>query len=379
MSDTVDATIIGAGPAGSTAAILLSRSGLSVRLVDKDTFPREKLCGEFLSGEGVATLSAQGLEQRLQEAGARPVDRLLVTTRSGSRYESTLGTEAVAVPRNRLDAMLADEAMASGATLTTGESVQAVSGSFSEGFRLTTSSGEWRSRVVIGAFGRSSALMRLLEAPPSRETKDPLVAFKSHAAAVIDERVVELHGFNGGYCGLLGVGPDTVNICWITRASMLRSAGGKPHQMIDSVLRQNRYLNERLGDIAAGQLEFQAASQLTFRPRTTVVKDVFMVGDAAGMIAPMCGDGMAMAINSASLLAPLVEAYLGDRLKAEHVQALYDRAWYSRFAGRMWLGRLLHQGFMSNGASEIGVRLCRAVPSVGRVLISATRGGSRAL
>lgn len=378
MSDDVDVTIVGAGPGGSTAALLLARSGRRVRIVDRDTFPRTKLCGEFLSGEGVATLYAQGLDSRLRTAGARPVGRLLVTTRSGTTFGHPLTNGAIAIARNRLDTMLLDEAACSGAQPLTGDGVQSIAGSLSEGFRVATASQEWRSRVVVGAFGRSSTLARVLGTQTIRKTRDPLVAFKSHVVGSMDDGVVELHGFDNGYCGLLLVAPDTINVCWIARASALRAAGGKPGLMLESLLRNNNYLKERLNSIRTGDLEFHAASQLSFRSQTIVVRDVFMVGDAAGMIAPMCGDGMAMAIQGAALLAPLVEAFLGGRLEADRLKSLYKRAWYARFSHRMWLGRLLHHGFMSNGISELGVRICRTSPGVGQFLVSATRGNRRA-
>ncbi|NNE33612.1 MAG: NAD(P)/FAD-dependent oxidoreductase [Rhodothermales bacterium] len=369
-----DAVVIGAGPAGSTAAILLGRAGLNVCLLDKDEFPRHKLCGEFLSGDGTALLEQLDLEGAVMKAGAVPIDRCLVSSVDGALFEASLPGRPLSISRSRFDETLIHEAERSGVTTHTGVEVVGIAGSLSEGFRISTRDGVLEAGVVICAFGRSSSLERRLGRTTTNAESDPLVAFKAHYEGPFDKGVVELHSFAGGYCGIQCIEDSLVNVCWIARASVLREAGGKPDGMVSAVFPANDLLAKRMSRLERVNDGFLAVSQLNFRARSSIEGDLLLAGDSAGMIAPMCGDGMSMAISGGALVARLVEAFAGGRIDADEMKSRYQSSWRRSYRTRMWLGRLLHLGYERAIVSRVGVGLCARVPALGQWLIQATRG-----
>jgi flavin-dependent dehydrogenase len=369
-----DVTVVGAGPAGSTAAIVLARAGLAVALIEKDEFPRHKLCGEFLSGDGVAILTSLELERALFDRGAVQVRRCALSSPSGARFEADLPGTPISLSRYELDLALVEEAQRSGVSTKCGASVTGIHGTLRSGFEVYAGGEVTASRVVVLAAGRSSPLYRKLGLQDAKPASNPLVAFKAHYHGPHLDHTVELHSFRGGYCGVQPVEAGRVNVCWITRASTLRAAGGKPDDMIDRTFAGNPSLAARISSLSRIWDGFLAVSQLKISPRRAVEGDLLLVGDAAGMIAPMCGDGMSMAMAGGLSVARLVEAFLHGRLDPEGLKNRYQRAWRGAFLRRMWLGSLLHHGYELGALSAGAVRLCQRFPSVGKWLIRSTRG-----
>jgi flavin-dependent dehydrogenase len=185
--------------------------------------------------------------------------------------------------------------------------------------------------------------------------------------------VIELHAFAGGYCGVLSEENGAVNVCWISHEDALRNRGGTPDAMIRQLTSEKSELASRLSQLER-RGDFHAASQLSFRPKDLFPRDVCMIGDAAGMIAPLCGDGMAMALTSGEFVAPLISDYLRSKIGLAAFKAVYARTWHSHFRTRMRVGRLVHAGYTRPAVAEAGVRLCAAVPDLAGLIVNATRG-----
>jgi flavin-dependent dehydrogenase len=367
-----DALIIGGGLAGATAAFHLARSGLEVLVVESGTYPRHKLCGEFLSVEVHDLLAEMGLADRVLQQGARQIRRLRMTTTGTHVFEADLPGTGIGVSRYLLDPILLEAARLRGAEVRTGTEVRSVSGSLDRGFSAETTSGEFRARVVIGAFGRASKLSR--QPGKARGGPSPWVAFKAHYSGPDLGDSIELHAFSGGYCGMSAVEGGRTNVCWIAHRRALQRGGGRPEGMISSVLAENRWLASRLESMAREHERFIAVSGLQFSFRDAFQDDVCLVGDAAGMIAPVCGDGMAMAIRSGSMAATHMSDLIRKRISPDGARRSYEYAWRRAFGVRMVLGRMLHSAYVRPRLGEFGVRLAAMIPPAGTVLIGATRG-----
>ena len=370
---TYDALIIGGGLAGCSAALQLAGRGKRVLLLEKQRYPAHKLCGEFLSVEVLAMFERLGVREAVWQAGARPIDHTLITTTGGAVFESALPGTALGLSRYTLDRLLFEQARNAGAEACDGISVRAVEGSFEEGFAVTASEGVFEARLVLGAYGKRSLLDRKLDRP-FLNTRSPFVAFKAHYEGIALPDVIELHGFPGGYCGLSHVEQGRTNACWIAREATLKEAGGTPEAMIEHALMQNPALAGRFRAMERVTERFVAVSQITFVSKGAFAGDVCMIGDTAGMIAPMCGDGMAMALRSAEMAAPLVAAYLEGRADAASFREHYARAWQREFGVRMRLGRWMHHAYCRPAVARLGVGAVRRMPGLGRWLIRKTRG-----
>ncbi len=371
-----DALIIGGGLAGCSTALQLARAGYDVVLAEQSTYPRHKLCGEFLSPEAQSSFRRLGVLGAVQGAGTAPIDRAVLTAPSGTTTEHALPDTALGLSRYQLDRLLFRRACTAGVDGRPGTRVTDVQGSLEEGFAVTAGAETLDARLVFGAYGRRGRLDRALERP-FLEQRPPYVGFKAHyagpsASALAD--TIELHSAPGGYCGLSPVENNRINVCWIGHTDALKEAGGTPTAMLNETLRQNPVLDERLRGLTRASKQFEAVSQVPLMPKSRFADDVCMIGDAAGMIAPLCGDGMAMALRTADLVSPYASDFLDGRRSAASFRTAYRSAWSDAFGRRMRLGRWIHAAAFRPGAARLLVQTCRFLPPLARWLIHATRG-----
>lgn len=368
-----DVIVVGAGLAGCSTAIHLVTRGRSVLLIEKQHFPVHKLCGEFLSGEAQAYLFRLGVLEAVNAAGARPIDRAVLTAPEVKPFSTELTTPGFGISRWTLDHLLMVRAIAAGVTVRQGLSVKSIDGDLSSGFGVQTLTEAFEARVVVGAFGKRSTLDRKL-GRPSLQLPRPYVAFKAHYRGSSLLNAVELHAFPGGYLGLCPLGERTINVCWVAEDRLLRELGGSPDALLSWIAERNPHIAERLQGLERLQSTFLATSQLHFRPKEGFAKDVAMVGDAAGLIAPMCGDGMSMAMRSGELFAAHADRFLRRGEHPETFKRRYLRRWALEFRFRMDLGYFLHWGYCNSRASRFGLRAVRTLPGLGNALVRLTRG-----
>lgn len=381
--DTYDAVIVGAGLAGCSLAIDLARGGHRVLLLERQSYPAHKLCGEFLSTEVIGLFERLGVMEAVREGGAREIVRSRLTGIRGPVYDTALPGTALGFSRFALDKLLFDAARGAGAEAYDGTLVEAVTQPREpdELHRIATARGVARARIVLGAYGKRSRLDGHL-GRDFVEKPSPLVGMKAHFEPDPETHSalqgwIELHAFDGGYCGISHVesasGAPRVNVCWIADEAALRRAGKTPEAMLAGPLRKNPHLAARL-DAMTRVTEFCATSQVTFAYKGTEQRGVCLVGDTVGMIAPMCGDGMAMALHAAALAAPLADGYLrGDSTRADF-DAAYESAWTDVFGTRLGLSRHLHRAYVRPSVTRAALHGLRVFPRVGDWFVRKTRG-----
>lgn len=376
-----DALVIGGGLSGCSTALQLAREGHDVLLAEQSTYPRQKLCGEFLSPEAQSSFRRLDVLGDVHAAGAKTIDRTCLTASSGAKTSHALPDAALGFSRYRLDQLLFQRACTAGVEGRPGTRVTDVRGNLRDGFVATVGGDPVEARLVLGAHGRRSRLDRSLERPFLSETT-PYVAFKAHYAgpAAADlENTIELHSSPGAYCGLSPVEENRINVCWIGRTDALKDAGGSPEGMLNTTLRQNPALDELLSGLTRVSDRFEAVSQVPLMPKSRFADGVCMIGDAAGMIAPLCGDGMAMALRTADLVSPLASDFLDGRHPAQTFRTNYETAWTDTFGQRMRLGRWIHEAAFRPGAAWTLVQSCRLLPPLAQWIIRSTRGRQGAL
>ena len=383
-----DVAIVGAGVAGSTLAVALANQGWAVILFERDQFPRHKVCGEFLSPESQQSLAALGLATALRAQQPVPLDRATITSASGHQLKLRLPGTAWGLSRFALDATLATHAMQAGAVLHS-ETVVTGYTLCDQGYQLNFRQGQRaqavKARAVIMACGRHSG-QGLPPRPALRQTEQHgwrrCVGVKAHFQGVQMAAQTELYLFRGGYVGINPVEGGVVNVCALLDYATFAAAGKAVLPAMQTMISWNDALGARL-DGATPLLETACAVAPvdTLRQAQPWAKleggqgeGVACVGDTAAMIPPLCGDGMAMALRSAELCAPLADDFLrGRRSLAAWCQA-YTSAWHHEFDQRLRLGQSLQRAL---GTPYLGTGLLwlgRLAPPVASYFVNATRG-----
>lgn len=364
MTAAVDVAIIGAGPAGSTAAAALARRGLQVVLLDRDSFPRDKLCGEFFSYDAVPILEALGAAAFPGRIGAPPISRCRVFSGTSSR-EFELPRPAFGISRLALDAELLRLAREAGATVVEKAMVAKIEDESLE-YLKEGEPHRLRSRAIIGAWGRWGRLDRALGRPFVADRVHRHFGFKRHYVSTSGlTDTIELHSFDRGYLGVSHVEEGRVNICGLVHHSRLSQLKGKWEHFSELLGAGNDLLRDRFtAGPPAG--EFLSSEPVIFSGKRPVEGAVLLAGDAAGLLDPLTGNGMAMAMQSGLLVASYVPQYLVDRSTAR-----YEEAYHQLFDARVrWSRRI---AFMLSRPSLVAAAVALLPRASGRVLTRRTR------
>ena len=379
-----DVAVVGGGPAGCSAAIHLAQAGARVVLLEARLYPHDKLCGEFLSPECAGLLDGLGLTAVLRGLGPAAIDTACLTAPDGTLWESRLPGPALGLTRRALDQALAQRAQAAGTDVCTGATVTHIEGGLASGFRLRVAGAAAvvAARAVIAAHGRRGALDKALDRRFLRRPQ-PFVGLKVHLDGPPLPGRIELHGFPGGYCGLSEVergtapGGRAANLALLVREDVFRRVGGPGPERVPAFIRwmrsQNRRLEDWLAQAAPLDERWLSIAQVPFGPKRAVVNEILMAGDSAGLITPLAGDGIAMALRGGQMAAERLLAFLAGRQTAAQACQGYAHDWRRRFAGRVRLGRLLQVFMLRPRLLGFGLRLLNAAPGMGEFVVTHTR------
>lgn len=366
-----DVAVIGGGLAGCSAAITLAEQGHTVALLEAADYPRHRVCGEFLSPECVDTLDALGAMEAVRAHKPTWMTYAVITTPEGVRWERDLPGTAMGISRYALDALLAERAAGAGASVYTNNRVTGITGNLADGFTITARQ-PVQARVVIAAHGKRGSLDRALDRDFLKR-RQPYVGLKMHYHAPPVASRVELHTFTGGYCGLSDVEDGRVNACLLVRDDVFRAAGSSIPAFVDWMGEQNAALGAWLADAAPALDRWQSISQVPFLDKRIVEGDVLMTGDAAGLIAPLAGNGMGMALDGGRLAAQHVSAYLRGESSPDALLRGYAAAWRGQFRMRLRVGRLLQSLMLRPALMTAGLRAANTLPALGDFFIRQTR------
>ncbi|MEO1666028.1 MAG: NAD(P)/FAD-dependent oxidoreductase [Chloroflexota bacterium] len=368
---TFDAVIIGGGLAGCSAAITLAERGWRVALIEAGDYPRHRVCGEFMSPECVDTLNTLGAMPAIREHAPTWMTYAVITTPSGITWEGDLPATAMGISRYALDAILAQRAENAGAAVFTNSRATSIEGNLRDGFTITAGKHTLHAKTVIGAHGKRSNLDRALNRSFLQQ-RQPFVGLKMHYEAPPITSRVELHTFTGGYCGLSDVEGGVVNACLLAREDVFRAAGSIP-AFVEWMRSENPALNAWMAEATPVLDRWQSIAQVPFVDKRAVEHDILMTGDAAGLIAPLAGNGMGMGMDGGVLAARYIHDYLSGDLTAPALAKNYAAAWRRQFAGRMHTGRFLQALMFRPGLLAAGLRAANTLPALGDFFIRNTR------
>lgn len=367
-----DAIIIGGGLAGLANAIWLAQKGHEVVLFEKHAYPRHKVCGEYVSREALPFLGELNLTPL---PGDWPlIDELLVTTPSGQSMTFPLELGGFGVSRYQLDHLFYQKAVESGVDVHTKTKVNSVHWVEEDRFKVKTSKGtSWEANVVIGNFGKHSNIDRGLKRP-FLQNSSPYIGVKQHIRAKLPDNQIALHNSPAAYCGISKVEDNRYCFCYLANRNAVKEAGGI-EAFEQSHLARNPFLQSIFEEAEFLFEQPAVIGEVSFANKSLVQDHILMGGDAAGMIAPLCGNGMAMALHSAKILAPLVDQYLSGKTNRAALEKHYKKQWKTQFLKRLDTGRRLQNWVFGKPLwSEMALQASRHFPGIAKTLIQKTHG-----
>ena len=197
---------------------------------------------------------------------------------------------------------------------------------------------------------------------------------KYHVRLPFANDTIALHTFRNGYCGLVKVEGDLYNLCYLTTAANLQDSKGSIENMEKTVLSQNPRLKKILDELQLTTVTPVTISQISFDKKTQVENHVLMIGDAAGMITPLCGNGMSMALHASKLAAHQILKFLEGTISRNEMEAAYSRHWQKQFAGRLRMGRNIQRLFGYPSLTNMLIGTGNFFPPVIKWMIRQTHG-----
>lgn len=364
-----DAVIVGGGLAGLVNSLELAKQGFEVLLIEKQAYPFHRVCGEYISNETLPYLQSLGLTPWAH--GAVAISRLCVTAPNGQMLQALLPLGGFGLSRYTLDAALCQMALDAGAKVLTKTTVQKVERQPSGLVRIEGAQGQaWWGKVAIAAHGKRS---NLDQGRDFFKKRSPYLGVKYHVRVPHPADLIALHNFEGGYCGISQVEGDRCCLCYLAERRLLKQHGSIA-AMEKAVLWQNPHLRRIYAEAEFLFDQPKVINEISFAPKPPVEQGILMCGDSAGMIAPLCGNGMAMAIHSAKLLSGLVAGHLRGELDAAQMEARYRAQWRRLFGTRLWVGRQVQRFFGNSTLTNGLLASVKAMPWALRPLIGLTHG-----
>ncbi|HEU5170484.1 MAG TPA: NAD(P)/FAD-dependent oxidoreductase [Gemmatimonadales bacterium] len=381
--ESIDALVIGAGPAGSASAALLAAQGLAVVMVDRAAFPRDKACSEYLSPEAVRVLDRLGLIAPLERAGARPLEGTIVYAAGGAQLHGRFGEArpapfrptGISVPRRVLDDHLVRAAREAGATVLERTAFEHLvyEGGGVAGAVVRSPRGRrvLRARLVVGADGLRSRVARRL----GGHTRGRLrrLAFVAHVAGVPGlARSAEMHVGPRGYVGLNPIGDDLANVALVVPAALAVASRGRAEAFFFDWLERFPGVRGRVDRRRLARAVL-ATGPFAIRSRRVTADGALLVGDAADFFDPFTGEGICSALLGAELVAEHAGRALarGGSVTARRL-AGYRRARFRTFAGKWGVERLIGYAMLWPRLFDRAVERLGRRPAMAHTLIGVT-------
>jgi flavin-dependent dehydrogenase len=362
--------VVGGGLAGLIAAILLARKGVQVTLVERKSYPFHRVCGEYISNETRPFL----LREQLFPGEFSPpeIRELQLTSTNGRSALVALDPGGFCISRFTFDHFLYKKALDSGVRFLLDTEVTNVVAVGEAEFEVQAGTTALVADVVLAAHGKRSRIDHALKR--SFITKrSPYAGIKYHVRVDFPASRIALHNFSGGYCGVCRVEDGVSNFCYLTRTENLRQ-----HKTIsameEAVLFRNPFIREIFNRAEFVFEKPEVINEISFETKCAVEQHVLVAGDAAGMITPLCGNGMAMAIRSAGIASRWIMPFMDGETDRKTMEQGYAREWNQLFARRLWIGRQVQHLFGEELASNIAVNIARNSHRLTRWLVRSTHG-----
>ncbi|MCF0073833.1 NAD(P)/FAD-dependent oxidoreductase [Dyadobacter sp. CY261] len=373
QTEHFECAVIGGGLAGLCLAVQLASRGVSVVVFEKNKYPSHKVCGEYISMESWPFL--EGLGVPLARLNLPEIHHLGVSSERGFMLEHPLEMGGFGISRYSLDNCLFEIASRMGVRVMQECRVTDVQGNPSVGFEIRTSLGNIRAKTVCGSYGKyAPQFIHLDDSNALKADSQNYIGVKYHIKTNFPSNRIELHNFSDGYCGISKVDGEWHCLCYLTTAQNLLANGKDVKRMEETVLYQNPFLKNHFSNAEFVNAQPLIISNVQFNKRQTDAGGIFLLGDAAGSITPLCGNGMSMGMRASKLLAEQLLLFFDQKQSHEEALKNYHRAWNAAFGTRIRAGYHLQKLFGKSRTTDFALKLLHRTPWLTSQLISLTHG-----
>ena len=370
MQKKIQVGIIGGGLAGLCTALHLNKLGISCIVWEKGEYPRHKVCGEYVSFETLQYLNYLGYNPF--NDGAININELQVSHWNGNIAHSKLAQGAFGISRYKFDNALYQLAIKNGVNINLNESVT----SFTKNenyFEIKTSNNHsYYVELLISAHGKKSNIDRIMDREFFQKDND-YIGVKYHYKFNLPSNLVSLHNFETGYCGVSMVENEIINVCYLSTKTELKKFG-TIEELEKNILWKNPFLKDLFTNGEKMFAEPKVISDFSFKPKKPIENHVIMIGDAAGLITPLCGNGMAMAIHAAFIVSNLLNEYFTNKISINLLEKKYTSEWKTNFQSRLDFGYKVQKMFGKKNISSIALKSLQVAPFMLPAIIKKTHG-----
>ena len=371
--NSFDCAIIGGGLAGLCLAIQLVDKDISVVLFEKNSYPFHKVCGEYISMESWDFLKGLGLP--LEELNLPVINQLGISSEKGFMLNHELKMGGFGISRYSLDCYLSQIAIKKGVILLENCKVNAVDKISDHTYKINSSGGSFTSKVVCGSYGKYiPAFMQNDSSTEKEKNAANYIGVKYHIKTNLPSSRIELHNFRDGYCGISKVDQGWHCLCYLTTAKNLQENGKDIKTMEENILYKNPFLKDYFTNSEFINSQPLVISNVQFRKKHSDVNGIFLLGDAAGSITPLCGNGMSMGMRASKLLVTELIALFAHKQLKEDVVKNYRSSWNHAFNRRITAGYYLQNLFGRTNTTDYSLRILARLPFVTSKLVSLTHG-----
>jgi flavin-dependent dehydrogenase len=373
QTERFECAVIGGGLAGLCLAIQLANRGVSVVVFEKNKYPFHKVCGEYISMESWGFLESLGLP--LSDLHLPIIRNLGITSDRGFVLNHRLPMGGFGISRYSLDHHLFEIALKKGVRVVENCRVLDVLQAGEEGYHITTSSGTFQSIVVCGSYGKyTPQFIHLGENESSQNSGLNYIGVKYHIKTEFPADRIELHNFRDGYCGISRVDQDWHCLCYLTTSRNLLENGKDVRLMEENMLYQNPFLKRYFTQSEFVDRQPLVISNVHFRKRQTNSDGIFLLGDAAGSITPLCGNGMSMGMRASQILSRELMLFFEKKQSTEIALKNYHHTWNAAFGKRIKAGYHLQKLFGKSRTTDFALKALHRMPALTNRLVALTHG-----
>lgn len=362
-----DCIIIGGGLAGLSLSVLLAQKKYSVLLVEKKSYPYHKVCGEYISNESRDFLLRLGIP--LDNLNLPQIHKVLITDVQNHTVSEEMELGGFGISRYTLDKLLCDKASELGVNVLENTTCSKYEKENSI-YQVITSTGNFKSKILVAGFGRYA----FGNFHKAKKVSENWIGVKYHIRYDFPEDKIALHTFKHGYCGISKIEDNRYCLCYLVKASLLNSYQNKVQALEKDELYKNHFLKEIF---TKAEFLFEkplTISNITFDIKEPVFEDVFYIGDSAGSIAPLTGNGMSNAMRSTWILSAELDTYFSQKISFGELREKYKSEWNKAFKKRINKGRIIQHFFCNPALTSFFIRLMKKSKWLRQFIVRQTHG-----